>query len=169
MTDKVLLLNSDALRVPATSVTKDTVGYVVDTLIPKMVQVMNQEKGIGLAANQIGDTNAVFVLGLEGEQPKAYINPTVTNESDEIIYDEACLSIPGATARVKRFNKLKLSYLDEQLNPQEVELEGLKAIAVQHEMDHLAGKLYIDRLGDTSRMMAVNKHKKFLKFRSKMR
>jgi len=169
LTNKVLRLNRDELRTPAIPVTQESIAYVIQAVVPKMIEVMRKEKGLGLAANQIGDIHQVFVLEMEGEQPQTFINPEVLEESDLVDHVEACLSIPGTSATVKRFNKLKLRYLDESMTSQEVSLEGIKAIAVQHEVDHLSGLLYIDHLGDTSRMFCLNKHKKFVKFSSRMR
>ena len=167
MTDKVVLLNNKALRQVAIPVDEVSVLFVNETLLPKMIEVMKSEKGMGLAANQIDDPHSVFILDTNGELG-IYLNPEILECSDEIVYDEGCLSIPGATAKVKRFNKLKLKYQDEKLETKEIDLEGIPAIAVQHEVDHLQGMLYIDHLGDLTKTMTLQRHRKYLKLRSRL-
>jgi peptide deformylase len=167
MKNKVLLVNSKELRQVAIPVNEASIEYVNKTLLPKMVEVMKAEKGIGLAANQVGDPHSVFILDTNGELG-IYLNPLIVQQSDLVDHEEGCLSIPGAIGKVKRYNKLTLMYQDEALQNKEVSLEGIAAIAVQHEVDHLNGLLYIDHLGETSKMMVIKRHKKFLKLRSRM-
>lgn len=168
MTDKVVLLNNKALRQAAILVDEASLEFVNKTLLPKMVEVMKAEKGIGLAANQIADHHSVFILETKPGELGIYLNPEIIDASDEVIYEEGCLSIPGVTGKVTRYNKLKLKYQDENLQPQEAEFEGIPAFAVQHEVDHLEGTLYIDHLGETSKGILLQRHKKFLKMRSRL-
>lgn len=138
---------------------------MVESLIKEMFEVMQEEKGIGLAANQIGSGCAVFVLGIEGVH-EHYINPEVLSQSNPVDYEEGCLSIPGTSAMVNRYNTLTLKYsrlVDDSITEHEDTFEGIKAIAIQHEMDHLNGKLYIDTLGPVRKRTVLDKHKKFLK------
>lgn len=134
-------------------------------IIPMMYEVMCDEKGIGLAANQVGLDLAVFVLGIGGFQ-EAFINPEIISTSDLVDFEEGCLSIPGVVAKTKRFNKLTLrwaSSLDDISALREETFEGIKAIAIQHEMDHLNGKLFISQFGPVKRAMVLDKHRKYIK------
>lgn len=121
---------------------------------------------MGLAANQVGESLSVFVLGIDGLD-EAYINPEISAAEDETLFEEGCLSIPGVSAQIKRFNKITIQYtshLDQDLSVRhENTVQGIKAIAIQHEMDHLSGKLYVDRLSQLKKTMVLKKHKKFLK------
>ncbi len=137
----------------------------LDALIHTMYSVMNDEHGIGLAANQIGSPFAVFVLNVDGIL-EHFINPQVVSQWEPVDYEEACLSIPGTSAKTIRFNKLILKYSTYEQNnfiAKECEFEEKRAIAIQHEMDHLDGKLYIDQFKPVKKAMIVDKHKKYLK------
>lgn len=122
---------------------------------------MKEAKGIGLAANQIGVSQAVCITDLEpGQEPKAYINPEITESSDPISFDEACLSIPGVSEKTTRFNKVKVKYQNRFGEYVEEQLEGIKAIAIQHEVDHLNGKLYIDQLSRLKKQLLAKQYQK---------
>jgi peptide deformylase len=98
------------------------------------------------------------------ESFEEYINPEVLEASDLVDFEnEVCLSIPGAFATTKRFKRLKLRWEDQNGIKKEGEFLDLQAFAVQHEMDHLDGKLYVDQFGPLKRQMVVAKHKKFLR------
>ena len=133
-------------------------------LLEEMYKVMEEAKGIGLAANQIGSSKRVFVMKARGTN-EAFINPEVLSQELPTTFEEGCLSIPGASAITKRFNKLKLRYFkpEDLTTPVEETFEGTSAIAVQHEMDHLNGKLYIDQFGPVRKGMILDKHKKYLR------
>jgi peptide deformylase len=134
-----------------------------DTL-DKMADVMRLANGMGLAANQVGLPLRLFILKSDTRGYKEYINPAIISQEELVTFEgEGCLSIPGATARTKRFRKLKLRWQDRVGTFHEGEFEGVEAFAVQHEVDHLEGRLYIDQLGSTERRLTLNKHKKFLR------
>ena len=129
--------------------------------IREMFDLMYQEKGVGLAAPQVGWSVRLFVVNTLGESDhsgeKVYINPEVSlpagpleEESDE----EGCLSIPGVRGKVARHRRLKVKALDAEGNSFEEEIEDLPARAFQHELDHLDGILFITRLSVTERMLA---------------
>ena len=131
-----------------------------------MAETMYQAPGIGLAAIQVAVPKRVLVMDTkdheEGEQrPQFLINPEITWSSDERgIYNEGCLSVPEHYAEVERPARVKVSYLDYDGNAQEQEMDGLDAVCVQHEIDHLNGVVFIDYLSSLRRNMIIRKLKK---------
>ncbi|RAW02997.1 peptide deformylase [Pseudochryseolinea flava] len=130
-------------------------GTDLKQLIEDMYETMHGASGIGLAAPQIGKAIRLFIVDgtvLEDEPTladfkKAFINPLIVEESGEAWeYEEGCLSIPNIREKVARKAKLKIRYFDEQWNPREEEFDGLKARIIQHEYDHIEGKLFVDYL-----------------------
>jgi peptide deformylase len=126
---------------------------------------MIAEHGMGLAANQVGWLLRIFILkDNSAEGFREYINPEVLSQEELVDFEgEGCLSIPGATANTKRFRKLSLVWQDRHGATYTDEFLDMKAFAVQHEMDHLDGKLYVDQLGPMKRSLVLGKHKKFLR------
>ena len=136
-------------------------------LMDDMLETMYAAPGIGLAAVQVGEPKRVIVMDLarEGEPPapKHYVNPEIVWASDETApYEEGCLSVPEVYDEVQRPAKVKLKYLDYQGQPVEEDCEGLFAVCIQHEMDHLEGVLFIDHLSRLKRERAVAKVKKLM-------
>jgi peptide deformylase len=177
---KVVLEGSSILRTkcPALSLDKiketlatnwslDEGEYTLDQLLRDMHQTMIAENGIGLAANQIGWKLRLFILRNKTSTGyDEYINPEVISQDELVDFEnEGCLSIPGVVANTKRFRKVKLQWQDRQGTLLEGNFEDMDAFAVQHEMDHLNGKLYIDQLGPVKRSMVLRKHKKFVRER----
>ena len=162
MSEKVRLAGDPVLRAPCKKFDLNDLEYS-DKLLSKMYETMTAEKGIGLAANQIGESVQVFILK-DGDSYKEYINPEITGQSDLVSFEgEACLSIPGASATTKRFKQVKLAWTDRNGINIEGSFEDINAFAVQHEMDHLNGKLYIDQFGPVKRDLVLTKHRKYLK------
>jgi peptide deformylase len=134
-------------------------------LMDDMLETMYAAPGIGLAAIQIGVPKRVIVMDLaredEPKQPRYFVNPEITWQSDELfVYQEGCLSVPEIYDDVERPARVRLSYLDYDGNRVEEEAEGLFAVCIQHEMDHLEGVLFIDHLSRLKRDRAVAKVKK---------
>ncbi|WP_029889566.1 peptide deformylase [Polycyclovorans algicola] len=148
------------LRIKAKPVV--TFDAALQRLIDDMFDTMYDAPGIGLAANQIGVDLRIAVMDLgDGDaKPMVIINPEVTDTSDRQMMEEGCLSVPGALDKVERFNRLHLKALDRDGQPFELEAEGLMAQAIQHEIDHLDGKLYIDYLSSLKRERILKKLKK---------
>lgn len=134
-------------------------------LIDDMIETMYHEKGAGLAAPQVGIGIQLAVIDISEDktQPFCLINPEVTVLSEEVKMQEGCLSVPGARDVVMRANKVRLTALDRHGKPYEIEGEGYLAQAIQHEVDHLNGKLYIDLLSPLKRARAINKMRKTLR------
>lgn len=135
----------------------------IDGLLKEMHETMVAERGIGLAANQIGRSLRIFIKKTENGYQE-FINPLILSAEEEVAFEgEGCLSIPGAVATTKRFRKLRLQWQDRTGTTHEGSFEDMDAFAIQHEIDHLNGKLYVDQFGPLKRDMVVKKHKKFLK------
>lgn len=142
----------------------------VKVLISDMLETMYEAPGIGLAAPQVGELKRVIVLDVEyreGErQPIVLVNPEIIESSGETTYEEGCLSVPEYTAEVVRASEVTVKGLDGEGHPVSIEADGLLAIALQHEIDHLNGVLFVDRLGGMKKDMFKRKYKKWLKERA---
>lgn len=148
----------------------------VDTSVRKlaedMLETMYDAPGIGLAAPQVGVMKRLFVADCHREEqptdPTVFINPKITWTSEELnTYEEGCLSIPDLYADVTRPAEVRISYTDLEGKLQERECDALWATCVQHELDHLNGKLFIDYLSTVKRTMITNKMKKLKKERAR--
>jgi peptide deformylase len=135
-------------------------------LMDDMLETMYDAPGIGLAAVQIGVPKRVIVMDLaksdeEEPRPQFFVNPEIVWASDETApYEEGCLSVPEIYDEVERPARVKIRYLNYQGEQVEEEAEGLYAVCIQHEMDHLEGVLFIDHLSRLKREQAVKKVKK---------
>jgi peptide deformylase len=143
----------------------EAVDDALRALMDDMLETMYAAPGIGLAAIQIGEPRRVIVMDLsrgEGERtPRYFVNPEITWRSEETLpYEEGCLSVPEIYDEVERPAHVKLRYLNYQGETIEEEAEGLFAVCIQHEMDHLDGVLFIDHLSRLKRERAVQKVKK---------
>ena len=153
---------------PALKQVSEPVAAVDDelrALMDDMLATMYDAPGIELAAIQVGVPKRVIVMDLarEGEepQPRYFVNPELVWVSEDTLgYEEGCLSVPEYFDEVQRPAKVKLRYLDYQGQAIEEEAEGLFAVCIQHEMDHLNGVLFIDHLSRLKREQAVKKVKK---------
>jgi peptide deformylase len=136
-------------------------------LIDRMAATMYAAPGIGLAANQVGKTQRVVVYDLlsrDGDRsPSILINPEIAMAEGSIVYEEACLSVLDYSAEVERAERVLVQGVDRDGNPVRVEAEGLLAICLQHEIDHLNGVLYIDHISSLKRALYKKKLRKKLK------
>ena len=126
----------------------------IQTLVKNMFETMYDAQGIGLAATQVDAHERVIVIDVSEErnEPLVLINPEITWASEEKqIGDEGCLSVPGIYDGVERSTSVKVKALDENGNSREIEGEGLLAICMQHEMDHLMGKVFVEYLSPLKR------------------
>lgn len=126
----------------------------LQTLIDNMFETMYEAPGVGLAATQVDVHQQLIVIDVSEEknQPLVFINPEIEVLSDELgEYDEGCLSVPGFYETVCRPTRVKVKALDRNGEPFEMTPEGLLAVCVQHEVDHLRGKLYVDYLSSLKR------------------
>lgn len=139
-----------------------TVDDEIRQLVKDMTETMYEANGIGLAASQVDVHKQVIVMDISEsrDETMVLINPQIIEQNGEQIYDEGCLSVPEYYAEVKRAEKIKITALDEQGEIFELEAEGLLAICIQHEMDHLLGKIFVDYL---SRLKQDRIRKKLIK------
>jgi len=151
----------------------DAVDGAVRRLADDLFETMYDAPGIGLAAPQVGMMTRLFVIDCapksEARVPLAMINPEILWVSEETnTYDEGCLSIPDQYEDVTRPAEVRMRWLDLEGNSQEQQFNGLQATCVQHELDHLNGKLFIDYLSKIKRSMITNKMKKLKKERARL-
>lgn len=120
----------------------------IRAFVDAMLETMYAAPGIGLAATQVGDMRRIAVIDVsaEGNEPRVLINPEIVDSGDEQIMEEGCLSIVGVQERVRRAAWVRVEALDRDGNPWGFEAEDLLAACVQHELDHLDGRLFIDHL-----------------------
>ncbi|MBV9773583.1 MAG: peptide deformylase [Gemmatimonadetes bacterium] len=158
---KIELLGSEVLRTRAAEI--EQVDDDLKRLIADMFSTMYRAEGVGLAGPQVGVSRRVIVVDVHDEEvpPFALINPRVVESSAEKEKgEEGCLSIPGLSAAVERPAHVVVEGLDAAGNPVRVEGGGLLGRCLQHEIDHLDGILFIDRVGPLKRKMLMQKWKK---------
>jgi peptide deformylase len=131
-------------------------------LVDDMTETMYAAHGIGLAATQVNVHKRLLVLDVSEnqDQPQVYINPQILQQSGEQNQEEGCLSVPGIYASVKRAENITVRAQDMDGKDFEEQLEGLHAVCVQHEMDHLVGRLFVDYLSPLKRNMVRKKLEK---------
>ena len=155
----ILRYGDDVLHRSATDVDEITAG--VETLIDDMIDTMYAERGVGLAAPQVGVPLRLFVAdpssGQEAGALIVMINPTFVERDGLQREDEGCLSVPGFNAAVPRPSHAVVRGLDRDGSPRDVEATGILARAFEHEMDHLDGSLFLDRLRGIRREMMLRK------------
>jgi peptide deformylase len=139
------------------------------TFVKDMVETMYVANGIGLAATQVNVHKRLLVLDVSEnqDQPRVYINPQILDSSGEQVHEEGCLSVPGIYANVKRAENITVKAQDEDGNYFEEQLEGLHAVCMQHEMDHLIGRLFVDYLSPLKRNLVRKKLEKQRKVAAK--
>lgn len=139
------------LRTKATPI--EAVDDDLRALIADMLETMYAAPGIGLAATQVDVHKRLLVADISADQsePHAFINPEILEKDGVIVSDEGCLSVPGYYEEVERAEHIRLRYLDRNGDAQEMEAEGLLAVCIQHEVDHLDGKLFVDYLSEAKR------------------
>ncbi|HAP44393.1 MAG: peptide deformylase [Spirochaetes bacterium GWD1_61_31] len=129
--------------------------------IEAMFVSMERGHGIGLAAPQIGISQRFFIIKIEGDIGRTFINPELVLTSPELVdYEEGCLSIPGVYAKVNRPGTIKVQAWNEKGRPFNLEADGLLARVIQHELDHLNGVLFTDRLSERVRQRVLEQYEK---------
>jgi peptide deformylase len=128
-------------------------------LIDDMFETMYAAPGIGLAASQVDLHRRFMVIDVseEKDQPMVFVNPRITHCDGEQVYQEGCLSVPGIFADVTRAERITVQALDRHGEAFELQADGLLAVCVQHEMDHLEGRLFVDYLSPLKREMVRKK------------
>lgn len=137
----------------------DTFDQDIIILVNNMLETMYETRGIGLAAIQVNVPKQVIVIDVSerGNQPICFVNPQIVNSRGEVEWDEGCLSFPGVYAKVKRAKEVDIKYYNHEGIPQELSADGLFAICIQHEIDHLNGITFYDHLSPLKRSMLRKK------------
>ena len=171
----VYLYGNPILRKEAVEIEMNYPG--LNELIDNMFETMYHDRGVGLAAPQIGKTIRLFVIDTEPfleSYPETevlkgvFINPIIEDEfGDDFTFNEGCLSVPDVNADVVRKSEILLSYLDENGELQEREFKGMVARVIQHEYDHLEGQVFVDRLPSLKKMVLKRKLNDIISGKSK--
>jgi|SRR5690606_8577967 len=131
----------------------------IKQLASDMLDTMYAAPGIGLAATQVDHHIQLVVMDISEEknQPMVLINPTITDLNGEQVHEEGCLSVPGIYANVERAEEITVRYLDLNGDEQTLTTDGLLAVCIQHELDHLKGIVFLDHLSALKRKLAIKK------------
>ena len=156
----ILIAPDPRLKLTSEPVTE--VNDQVRSLVADMIETMYDAEGIGLAAIQVGVAKRILVLDVEQKEDRrnarVFINPVITWYSDATaVMEEGCLSVPEVWDEVERPQAINATYLDADGVPQSLEAEGILAVCLQHEMDHLNGVLFVDHLSKLKRSMVLKK------------
>jgi len=127
-------------------------------LCAEMFETMEINKGLGLAAPQVGESQCFFIVEINGEKV-IFINPETTKKEGKEIFEEGCLSFPGLFIKIKRPKKIEVSYQDLDGQMKTIQADGLLARVIQHELDHLEGILFIDKVSFWQKLKLKNKLK----------
>lgn len=157
---KILQYPHKALREPTHQVT-----HFDDALrqhIQQMLSLMYEDQAVGLASTQVGLTYRLFVMDVSPQQnqPECFINPEIIESTGSKLYEEGCASFPGIYAKVLRADTITVQYYDEFGVLKTQKANGLAANCIQHELDHVNGILFIDRLSKLKKMMMLKKYEK---------
>lgn len=133
----------------------DVLDGEVCKLLDDLVETMFAQKGVGVAANQVGAHLRVFVLDADtenrGEKILKIVNPRIVSRTGEVVWREGCLSLPGLELDIRRAERVVVEGLDPNGEPVRIEGDGLLAVALQHELDHLEGRVILDRVSALKR------------------
>jgi peptide deformylase len=131
----------------------DTVDERIRTLIDDLYETMYAAPGIGLAASQVDVHMRIIVIDVSEnrDEPHAFINPETQVDGEPVETEEGCLSVPGFYEPVTRFERVRVTYLDRDGHPAVLDAEGMLSVCIQHECDHLEGKLFVDYLSSLKR------------------
>jgi len=155
----------DVLKKPALEV--KNINGTLAQLLDSMAQTMYAAPGVGLAAPQIGESQRVIVIDTDHKEPGKHllklINPEIVESDGKIVWEEGCLSVVDYTADVERAKQVLVRAWTPEQKQIEIEGEDLLAVALQHEIDHLNGKLFIDRISRLKRELYKRKRNKMLK------
>lgn len=129
------------------------------TLLDDMLETMYEAPGIGLAASQVDVHQRFMVIDVSEDKtgPQVFINPEILSREGEQVYQEGCLSVPGIFADVTRADHIEVRFIGRDGKSQQIHADGLLAVCIQHEMDHLEGKLFVDYLSPLKREMVRKK------------
>jgi peptide deformylase len=150
---KLTILEFPDPRLRTRAIPVETVDDELNTLIDDMLETMYAAPGIGLAATQVDVHKRLLVVDVSSDNsaPNALINPEIIEMDGETVSEEGCLSVPGYYEEVKRAEHIRVRFLNRKGEEVELEAEGLLAVCIQHEIDHLEGKLFVDYISEAKR------------------
>lgn len=155
----IYTIGADVLRAPTKNIEEFDSNY--KQLLESMFDTMRMGRGVGLAAPQVGLSKRLFIVQLEGDKPRVFANPEIISTSLELsLFEEGCLSIPGVYADLDRPETIRIQAWNERGRPFTMEAEGFLARVIQHEMDHLDGVLFTDRLPEIIRTKLLKQYEK---------
>jgi len=152
---KIIRYPNSILKTPTIKVDKITTD--IENLIADMQEVIKEDYALGLAANQVGSNLSVFIARKE-----VFINPAILEKSGKTAIKEGCLSFPGLWVKVGRAKNILVKYMSAEGVYKQQEFSDLDAIVIQHEMDHLKGLTFLDRIAPFKKKLVWNKYRKFL-------
>jgi peptide deformylase len=156
---EILLLGNETLKQKAVRV--EHIGPEYIKIAEDLLNALHNGKGIGLAGPQVGLLERIFAVHVEKDEPRIFINPSIIETSQEMQkFEEGCLSIPGIYADVVRPQKVTIQAWNEKGRPFTKEFSGLLARVILHELDHLEGILFIDKLSEQKRNRIIAKFEK---------
>jgi len=154
---KIITLGDELLRQKTVKI--DKIDKDIEDIAKQMLEIIKRDKGIGLAGPQIGFMKRIFVVHVEGDQERVFINPSIIETSHETAkFEEGCLSVPGVYANVVRSESIKIQAWNEKGRPFTLESGGLLARVILHEYDHLEGILFIDHIPEKTREKLLVKY-----------
>lgn len=156
----ILKYPDERLHIVASEV--ETIDDNIKQIVADMAETMYQSRGIGLAATQVNIHKQIVVMDLSEERNKlrVFINPQITHSSGETTYEEGCLSVPGVFEKVTRAQNVTVTALNEHGQSFTLDADGLLAICIQHELDHLKGKVFVEYLSQLKQNRIKTKMKK---------
>jgi peptide deformylase len=158
---QILTLGNELLRQKAEKI--DLIDDQIKDAAKQMLEIIKQDKGIGIAGPQVGLMKRIFVVHIEGDEERIFINPSILETSQEMVkFEEGCLSVPGVYVDVVRSESVKVQAWNEKGKPFTMEASGLLARVIQHEYDHLEGVLFLDRLSELKKNRLIEKYEKSL-------
>ena len=158
----IIVLPNPVLRRKANKIKKSDKG--INQLVENMIDTMKDANGVGLAANQIGILQRIAIIQLPDEEKiTVLINPELIEKQGERQIEEGCLSLPGYQGLANRSEKVSVKAMDLNWKKQIIHAEGLMAQALEHEIDHLNGNVYVDKLISKDKIWKIEKHKKTVK------
>ncbi len=152
---KLVILEYPDPRLRTKAVPVAGVDQEMRQLVDDMLETMYASNGLGLAATQVNVHKRLLVIDVSEarDEPRVFINPQLASAAGECMIEEGCLSLPGIYARVKRAPQIRVRALGRDGLPFEMDADGLVAVCIQHEMDHLEGRLFVDYLSDLKRQL----------------
>jgi len=159
---KILLYGDKMLETKAEPVS--VFDEALASLASEMFDIMHDGDGVGLAAPQVGVPQRIFIVHIDGDKRRLFVNPEIIETSQEVVeYEEGCLSFPGLYFTVKRPAAVKIQAFNEKGKPFTLDADGFLARVVQHEYDHLDGKLFIDRITSLKRERALLRYHRLVR------